>query len=659
MYFNFQIDKKRFLSMNGITERKSMWTKGAVLLFVELCLVCLTAATDLARGPLCYSCETMLAPYDCANVIQCGRDEFCMLHETRIGSDGRKRFTAKCASNMICNAVQPHSKRATGHMYCHLCCDTDHCNNKCGVTPTTPAPLTTAPLFTFSSTPITQKPTTQRPTTQRPTTQKATTSVSTGHTTGKNIMCYECDNMKDPKWCSHITLCPKGNGCLIQQSGVGVNGEALYKSSCERDVMCFAVALYGKKKRGADDIEEVVGTNGTISDDVKSNAKRGIGCAKCCYTSLCNNGCENPTTTTSTTTTTTPAPTTTSKVVGIPQTNPLHLNYKGCFTDYGGTRLPYYQTSDIHMTIEKCIKHCKTRGYMYAGVTARTSCHCGSNGTHLDFPSVDSQCDIPCGGNSSQYCGSNIYVSVYDTNTLCYSCNYVVHPDECTHVVKCTQDEECILYETEDHLLFGAKKYHAGCALRKVCHTLGTIQGTQQNSATEFCHTCCDTPMCNNMCINTTFAPVTQAPGTHLTSTLSLNMAQQLCEKNDYTYISSVHLCYKTETFQYNRDLAQKWCEVEGGTLANLSDQAKFSILQMLLKYDSKFAGKVLLTGGYDVNDNNHYTWPTGEAIIPGQWTGLTTSGAGRCLAFDGAHHFMVRSVNCNSYYEFICTKEI
>ena len=64
------------------------------------------------------------------------------------------------------------------------------------------------------------------------------------------------------------------------------------------------------------------------------------------------------------------------------------------------------------MTIEKCIAHCVSKNFAYAGVQYKTQFFCGDNLPVMK--SKDSDCNTRCAGNKDQICGGGWRNSVYE-----------------------------------------------------------------------------------------------------------------------------------------------------------------------------------------------------------------------------------------------------
>ena len=55
--------------------------------------------------------------------------------------------------------------------------------------------------------------------------------------------------------------------------------------------------------------------------------------------------------------------------------------------------------------------------FRYAGVENGDACYCG-NADDKFIPTVPEECNIPCTGDPSQFCGSSWRLQVYDTRIL-------------------------------------------------------------------------------------------------------------------------------------------------------------------------------------------------------------------------------------------------
>ncbi|KAJ7662114.1 WSC domain-containing protein [Mycena polygramma] len=72
---------------------------------------------------------------------------------------------------------------------------------------------------------------------------------------------------------------------------------------------------------------------------------------------------------------------------------------------------------DPGMTVEKCANFCDTNGFSYAGLEYANECYCDNrislaNGGGVNANS-DSECNMPCAGNSAEVCGAGFRITLY------------------------------------------------------------------------------------------------------------------------------------------------------------------------------------------------------------------------------------------------------
>lgn len=99
---------------------------------------------------------------------------------------------------------------------------------------------------------------------------------------------------------------------------------------------------------------------------------------------------------------------------------PTGWNYAGCYIDNanGGRVLRNGQPDSDTLTIESCVNTCAGLGYTVAGAEYSTQCYCDNalyNGAAL---TTDTDCNMPCSGDSDEECGAGNRLSVYNTGTL-------------------------------------------------------------------------------------------------------------------------------------------------------------------------------------------------------------------------------------------------
>ncbi|XP_076084745.1 sialate:O-sulfotransferase 1-like [Mytilus galloprovincialis] len=95
------------------------------------------------------------------------------------------------------------------------------------------------------------------------------------------------------------------------------------------------------------------------------------------------------------------------------------FDYLGCFVDNPVRLLPHGYNGDGHypkMENNRCILFCKGQGFKYAGTEATSFCFCGN--TVKDFYTQNYECNEGCLGDSTQICGGQWRLSVYETGYL-------------------------------------------------------------------------------------------------------------------------------------------------------------------------------------------------------------------------------------------------
>ncbi|WWC71473.1 uncharacterized protein I206_105431 [Kwoniella pini CBS 10737] len=90
--------------------------------------------------------------------------------------------------------------------------------------------------------------------------------------------------------------------------------------------------------------------------------------------------------------------------------------YSGCYGDAWNRTLAASSKSDDNMTVQLCTSYCSGLGYTLAGLESKNQCFCdsqirGTAGTKY----ADSDCSYQCKGDTSQACGGNWRLTVYNT----------------------------------------------------------------------------------------------------------------------------------------------------------------------------------------------------------------------------------------------------
>ncbi|KAJ7718195.1 WSC domain-containing protein [Mycena maculata] len=100
------------------------------------------------------------------------------------------------------------------------------------------------------------------------------------------------------------------------------------------------------------------------------------------------------------------------------QSNPTDLpgnwSLAGCYTDVSTARtLAATATAGPNMTVEACIAFCAAGDYIFAGVEFGDECYCDST---IQIPGVGApitDCNEPCVGNPSEFCGASGFLTVF------------------------------------------------------------------------------------------------------------------------------------------------------------------------------------------------------------------------------------------------------
>ncbi|KAK0729160.1 WSC domain-containing protein [Apiosordaria backusii] len=109
------------------------------------------------------------------------------------------------------------------------------------------------------------------------------------------------------------------------------------------------------------------------------------------------------------------------------QTGAQGYTYHGCYTETTnianttGKRALDGGINSVqpdNMTVQKCWEFCGGKGssgqtYKFAGLEYARECWCAQSLSGLSSKVADSECDLPCDGNSTQACGGNLKLTVY------------------------------------------------------------------------------------------------------------------------------------------------------------------------------------------------------------------------------------------------------
>lgn len=92
----------------------------------------------------------------------------------------------------------------------------------------------------------------------------------------------------------------------------------------------------------------------------------------------------------------------------------------GCYVDSVSDRkLPISMNTNggpSAITVELCLDACHKKGYKYAGLEYSQECWCGTSSPPQ--AATDGRCDMPCKGNSLEYCGGGNGLNVYHYSAI-------------------------------------------------------------------------------------------------------------------------------------------------------------------------------------------------------------------------------------------------
>jgi len=67
------------------------------------------------------------------------------------------------------------------------------------------------------------------------------------------------------------------------------------------------------------------------------------------------------------------------------------------------------------MTVPVCLAYCQDNSYAFAGLEYTKECYCAQYLNSISAKVPDSECNLPCVGNGTQFCGGALRLSVYQT----------------------------------------------------------------------------------------------------------------------------------------------------------------------------------------------------------------------------------------------------
>ncbi|KAF2005544.1 WSC domain protein [Amniculicola lignicola CBS 123094] len=114
------------------------------------------------------------------------------------------------------------------------------------------------------------------------------------------------------------------------------------------------------------------------------------------------------------------SPTVTMPLNYVDLTKTKSWEYVGCGSDDLNERT--FSSTSIasdDMTVEKCVDYCSSQGYTFAGLEYSKECYCGNSLAPSRAPKLGifGGCTMDCAGNSTQFCGAGLQLSIYHACT--------------------------------------------------------------------------------------------------------------------------------------------------------------------------------------------------------------------------------------------------
>ncbi|KAJ7113106.1 glyoxal oxidase N-terminus-domain-containing protein [Mycena epipterygia] len=103
-------------------------------------------------------------------------------------------------------------------------------------------------------------------------------------------------------------------------------------------------------------------------------------------------------------------------VTAIATDLPSPWAYVGCFVDGATGRVLTTEMDNTNLTMENCVASCIAQNFTIAGGEFSTQCFCGNDLIEGATPAAESDCNMPCGGNSTQACGAGSRLSIYSSS---------------------------------------------------------------------------------------------------------------------------------------------------------------------------------------------------------------------------------------------------
>ncbi|KAL4238407.1 hypothetical protein ACF0H5_003116 [Mactra antiquata] len=149
-------------------------------------------------GIECLSCNGLVSPIDCGNVLTCGSHQQCFI-ENYITSGGHLRFNLGCRDTLHCSQSDGpdqslNLEQSDDILVCTQCCNSTLCNSAgCG---------------------------------------------HPGYSTSRGPVCYNCHDQMSIDDCDTISVCGRDEVCMIDRLANDVSHEQRYHTRCELNSAC-------------------------------------------------------------------------------------------------------------------------------------------------------------------------------------------------------------------------------------------------------------------------------------------------------------------------------------------------------------------------------------------------------------------------------------
>ncbi|QDS77917.1 hypothetical protein FKW77_000958 [Venturia effusa] len=113
---------------------------------------------------------------------------------------------------------------------------------------------------------------------------------------------------------------------------------------------------------------------------------------------------------------------------------PSNMTYQGCYTNTNLDTLSYTAyRGNTSTTVGGCTNLCLGAGYSTAGLAWGYDCYCGNSVSSTAIQTADGACTNPCSGSTSDFCGGQDVLAIYNTTVVPTTSNAVTANLTCTN----------------------------------------------------------------------------------------------------------------------------------------------------------------------------------------------------------------------------------